>query len=351
MNINNKALKPSQLIKLLVQLLPLKLPVLITGAPGVGKTDIVTQTRRILKELLGACNLLVMHPVVSDPTDAKGMPWVFMDGDKPKATFIPFGDLEMMINAKELLIVFLDDLGQAAPAVQAAFMQLILSRKINGHKISDHVVFVAATNRKQDRAGVSGILEPVKSRFATIIELEPDHFDWIQWALDSNMPTELIFFIKLRPNLLFDFKATSDMTNSPCPRTVANVGKLRNAGIDKEVEYQVYSGSAGEGFAAEWCGFLANYQKLMNEFNPDKILLDPDNAPVPTEPSHLYAVTLALAKKASAQTADRIFRYANRLPDEFSVLLVNQANKQSEDFVNTRAFAEWEVQHHEVMFA
>ncbi len=351
MNINNKAISPTQLIKLLVQLLPLKLPVLITGAPGVGKTDIVAQVRNRLEESLGACNLLVMHPVVSDPTDAKGMPWVFTDGNTPKAKFIPFGDLEQMINAKALTIVFLDDLGQAPPSVQAAFMQLILSRRINDHKVSDHVVFVAATNRKQDRAGVSGILEPVKSRFATIIELEPDLYDWIRWALDNNMPTELIFFIKLRPNLLFDFKPTSDMTNSPCPRTVANVGKLRSAGIEKEIEYQVYSGTAGEGFAAEWCGFLANYQKLMNEFNPDKILLDPDNAPVPTEPSHLYAVTLALAKKASAQTADRLFRYANRLPDEFSVLLVNQANKQSEDFVNTRAFAEWEVQHHEVMFA
>lgn len=351
MNINNKALKPSQLINLLVKLLPLKLPVLITGAPGVGKSDIVEQAQRILKEKLGACNLLIMHPVVSDPTDAKGMPWVFMDGKTPKAAFIPFGELEQMINATELTIVFLDDLGQAPPSVQAAFMQLILARRINDHKVSDYVVFVAATNRKQDRAGVSGILEPVKSRFATIIELEPDHFDWIQWALNNNMPTELIFFIKLRPNLLFDFKATADMTNSPCPRTVANVGKLRNAGIDKEVEYQVYSGSAGEGFASEWCGFLANYQKLMSDFNPDKIMMDPDNAPIPTDPSLLYAVTLALAKKASAQTADRIFRYAKRMPAEFSVLLVNQANKQSDDFVNTRAFAEWEVQHHDVLFA
>ena len=68
---------------------------------------------------------------------------------------------------------FLDDLGQAPMSVQAAAMQLILARRINGFKISDKVIFMAATNRREDKAGVTGILEPVKSRFAWIVELVP----------------------------------------------------------------------------------------------------------------------------------------------------------------------------------
>ena len=91
------------------------------------------------------------------------MPFV-TDG---QAEFLPFGDLRALIQADKDTVFFLDDLGQAPPTVQAAAMQLILARRINGHHVSDSVTFIAATNRKQDKAGVSGILEPVKSRFAT----------------------------------------------------------------------------------------------------------------------------------------------------------------------------------------
>ena len=78
----------------------------------------------------------------------------------------------------------MDDLGQAPPAVQAAAMQLILARRINGSLVSDEVCFVAATNRKNDKAGVARILEPVKSRFAAIVELTPCVEEWATWAAD-----------------------------------------------------------------------------------------------------------------------------------------------------------------------
>src|SRR5690606_27326440 len=93
---------------------------------------------------------------------------------------------------------FLDDLGQASPMVQAAYMQLLLARRIDGHVLPDCVTFVAASNRKQDRAGVSGLLEPVKSRFTCIMEIEPDLDSWIDWALGEGLPAELIAFLQFR---------------------------------------------------------------------------------------------------------------------------------------------------------
>lgn len=139
-------------------------------------------------------------------------------------------------------------------------MQLLLARRINGHRVSAQVTFIAATNRKQDKAGVSGILEPVKSRFVTIVELEPHLEDWVQWAVSHSMPAELIAFIRFRPQLLFDFAPSVDITNSPCPRTVHNVGRLMQLGLPAELEFEAYSGSAGEGFAVELLGFLQIYR-------------------------------------------------------------------------------------------
>src|SRR5271156_851581 len=155
---------PKQLSAFLSRAIPARLPILITGAPGIGKSDIVAAAAVDAK-----ADLILSHPAVADPTDAKGLPWPGKNGTE--ATFLPFGELAQAIKAKNPTVWFLDDLGQASPAVQASFMQLLLARRVNGHVLPDCVTFVAATNRRADRAGVSGILEPVKSRFATIVEL------------------------------------------------------------------------------------------------------------------------------------------------------------------------------------
>jgi MoxR-like ATPase len=183
-------------------------PLLITGAPGIGKSDIIGQ----VADRLGF-ELQVAHPVVSDPTDYKGLPAKI---DDETAGFLPFAELKRLIEADSPLIYFLDDIGQAPNSVQAALMQLLLARQIDGKKISDHVRFIAATNRREDKAGVTGILEPVKSRFKSIIELTVDVDDWIRWAQTANMPMELITFIRYRPELLDGFEASRDIKNSPC---------------------------------------------------------------------------------------------------------------------------------------
>jgi len=139
-------------------------------------------------------------------------------------------------------------------------MQLIQERRVNGHRISEHVVFFGATNDTSHRAGVSGILETVKSRFDIIVELVPDVDDWCSWACGpGNMPPELVGFIRFRPDLLNDFKPTRELTNSPSPRAVAAVGEWVNDGI---TDLPTLAGAAGAGFASEFIGLLKLYRSL-----------------------------------------------------------------------------------------
>lgn len=185
-------MKPSELKETLITLINSRLPALVVGAPGIGKSDIVTHAATDAGN-----DVIISHPVVSDPTDYKGLPHATHDGTT--AEFLPYGELNHLIHAEKPTVFFLDDLGQAPPSVQAACMQLLLARRINGHMVSNHVTFLAATNRRQDRAAVTGILEPVKSRFATILNLEPDLNDWSKWAINAQMPPELIAFVRYRP--------------------------------------------------------------------------------------------------------------------------------------------------------
>jgi MoxR-like ATPase len=157
-------MRPTDLLLLLSSMIVNRLNLLITGAPGIGKSDLVNQAARAAD-----ADLILSHPVVEDPTSAAGLPWI-VDGH---ARFLPFGMLERAMNATKPTVWFLDDLGQAPAATQASYMQLLLAREVNGHKLSDYVTFVAATNRRTDRAGVSGILEPVKSRFCSIAQSVP----------------------------------------------------------------------------------------------------------------------------------------------------------------------------------
>ena len=104
-----------------------RMPVLIKGQPGVGKTSIIEQVAK-----KKGFDLIISHPVVSNPTDFKGLP--FPSREKNKADFLPFGDLLKIMNADKPTVFFLDDLGQASAQVQASAMQLLLAREINGKK-------------------------------------------------------------------------------------------------------------------------------------------------------------------------------------------------------------------------
>jgi len=350
-------MRPKLLLETIKFAIEHQLPLLIKGAPGIGKSDIIAQACEATNT-----ELIISHPVVSDPTDYKGLPFpVRKTGDKSKETgnriedntveieeakFLPFGDLLKLIKATKPTVFFLDDIGQAPASVQAACMQLLLARRINGHKVADFVTFISATNRRQDKAGVMGILEPVKSRFSAILELEINIDDWVNWAIENNMPVELIAFIRYRPNLLHDFKPTADIINTPNPRTVAYVGKMMNAGLSDDIQYELIAGAAGEGFAAEFIGFLNTWKHLPDIEN---LIANPDKTAVPTEPSLLFAICGALIQKADMRNIEMIMKYMAKMPAEFQVLFLKDTIKKKPALAETTAFLNWSRKHHNLI--
>lgn len=341
------AITPSQLTQVLRFAIKHKEPVLIKGAPGTGKSDIVAQ----------ACadtgaDLIISHPVVSDPTDYKGLPFptkhISADGTVTDAAhFLPFGELHQLIEAKKPTVYLLDDLGQAPMSVQSAIMQLILARRINGHKVSDHVIFIACTNNRQDRAGVMGILEPVKSRFSAIVELQTNVDDWVKWAIVNNMPHELISFIRFRPSLLHNFKPTADIENSPCPRTVAAVGRLMNAQLDESIRYAMWSGAVGSGFATELKTYLEVYQDLPSY---QDILNDPEHVEIKDgNPSVTFALGGLIAHNVTVKAFDTLMKFIRRFTGDFQVMMVKDCYSHNKAITSTQSFVEWSVENQNIL--
>ena len=325
-------MKPRELAETLSYMIPARLPVLIVGAPGIGKSDLVAQAA-----LRTHYTLIISHPVVNDPTDAKGLPWPDREGQS--ARFLPFGDLARALAAVDPTVWFLDDLGQATPAVQASYMQLLLARRIGDHVLPDCVSFVAASNRRTDRAGVSGLLEPVKSRFTAILDLDPDLDDWTEWALANQVRPELLAFLRFRPDLLHNFSPSLDLVNSPCPRTWHACNQLLTLGLPAHLEFPALCGAIGEGAAAEFVGFLRTFRELPPL---DSIILNPDTASIPESPSALYAVAAGLAHKTTYATLSQVAKYAERLykagHGEFAVLLMRDITKRDQSICSTSTF-------------
>jgi hypothetical protein len=324
---------PKQLTDALTRTIPAGHNVLITGAPGIGKTALIREAT----QAVGA-DLIVSHPAVEDPTDVKGLP--FMHAGDTRANFYPFGQLATALAATRPTVWLLDDLGQASPAMQAGYMQLLHGGQVNGYQLPACVSFVAATNRRVDRAGVSGILEPVKSRFVSIVELEASIDEWCMWAYGHNITPTLIAFLRYRTPLLSAFTPTADLTNSPSPRTWEHLSQIEALNLPAPLESEFMAGAVGSGAATEYLAFRQMANSLVNL---DAILLDPDKAKIPTNTSELYATAVGLAGRANRGNFARIATYATRLAveadrGEFAVLLVRDAQRRDPDVQYSDAY-------------
>jgi len=325
-------MKPSAVLTVLRALLPANEPVLLTGSPGLGKTDVIRAAAQALDY-----EVWLSHPVVSDPTDFKGMPTITTDGTRRTAEFLPFGDLWRLINTETPLVAFFDDIGQAPPMVQAAVMQLVLARRIDNHQVSPHVRFVGATNRREDKAGVTGLISPLLDKFTAVIAVTFDLEDWLQWALRHEMPDRLLAFARFRPELFGTHTPSAVLEKSPTPRSIAGLGRLVNLGLK---DLAILTGAVGPAFAAEYVAFDATYEHLPDI---DAILTSPKKVPVPakTAVAVRYATLGALVSRASPATFAALVTYISRWEKEYQVLFFKDALRRVPALIDHAAFATW----------
>ena len=132
------ALKIDEMKVFLAEAIRYHLPILMTSAPGVGKSDVAKQACIDA----GANMIPFCIPPSRIPTDVKGMPWI-IDG---RATFVPFGEMSLAMVADKPTVWMLDDLGQATAAMQAAYMRCRFKHAAQAPapNQSEHVTFIGA---------------------------------------------------------------------------------------------------------------------------------------------------------------------------------------------------------------
>ena len=309
-----------------------KRPVFLWGPPGVGKSAVVAETA---KE--NGMEIIDLRAALFDPIDLRGIP--YLNGDETSFAIPDF--LPKDPDSEGLF--FVDELNQAAPAVQGAFYQLILDRKLGMYELPKGWAVIAAGNRETDRGIAHRMPAPLANRFASHIDFEVRLQDWTQWALDNGIKTEVLQFLRFRPALLHKFD--KDAKAFPTPRTWEFVSDSLGT-LDPDIEYEFIKGCIGEGAASEFFAFIQIYRDLPD---PDGVLLNPSQATVPTDVATMYALSGALTERATEANMDAFTQYTNRCKPEFQALMMKDCVRRKSELAETKAFNNWVIKNADTM--
>ncbi len=349
-------------------------PVMIWGPPGVGKSDTAAQVAAARGAELRDVRLNLM-----DPTDIKGFPvpdvqaghmaWLpanflppmrveaeilqdatgrrvietddvlkYEDGTAYKSKVKPKATRRLIPNESKG-ILFLDEINQAPPSVQAASYQLLLNRQIGDYKLPDGWAMMAAGNRESDRANAQHMPSALSLRLVHL-DYEINVDDWCDWALNQGdrVPVELLSFIRLRPDLLHSFESKQRV--SPNPRSWVFCGELTNTGLPPSIEYDLFRGTVGDGAATEYVAHCRIFRDLPTV---DQITLDPDGTPVSSSPAVRFAITAALAHGVTKDVFPRFMQYVKRMEPEWVIAFVRDAQRRNREITETKEYTRFAI--------
>ncbi len=289
------------------------------GAPGIGKTFVKIQAAASCGyDYIGLCSAL------EDPSTIRGYP--SRKAGSSEAEHLLFDGIARAFSATKPTVLDFDDLGMASESTMRAIMRLFQFGEIDGRRLPDGVVLSASTNDVGHGAGVYGMLEPLKSRFHSIIHVDTHVDDVVVYGLSRGWPSWLVAYVRNSPDALTDWKPEKSMKQGGCtPRGLEYVAEWDNLGVE---DAEVWGGAIGKGRAVEalaYKGLIADLPDI------DAILIAPETAPVPENPSARYLVSMALASRMSGATFGQCLKYLNRLPAMFRAFSIRDGFKVEQE--------------------
>lgn len=300
-------------------------PIIIPGRPGIGKSEIVRQAADAT-----GLPMIALDLSVRDPVDLGGLP-IAHEGEYERAPPRWSRDAQDHDHG----VLFLDDLGTAKPAVQAAAFRLVHEGRVGAAELPEGWLPIAATNRREDKTVQHPIPAPLANRFVWL-PLAPDVDDWIAWAIDHGIDPRIRAFVRWMGDRVLCTEPRRDGAFAS-PRTWEFLDD--HLAVVDTLEPEVVYGIVGEGAGAEFLEFLEVVDDLPDL---DRILAGTSDA-FPQSSDARHVVCSALTSRyadAPKEHAARIVDYALTLPAEFSVILVRNCLRATADANGANPIAE-----------
>ena len=311
-------------------------PVMVWGAPGVGKSTIVKSLAREMGVGFVDVRLAQMESI-----DIRGIP--VPDKEKHIVEWLP-SSIFPRDNDKGG-IIFLDELSAAPKDVQVASYELILDRQLGGgevYKVPSKWIIVAAGNRSCDRA-VSTTMSSALANRMMHLEVEANAEDWVAWAVAHDIHPSVVGFINFKPSLLLSVDDQNLERGFPTPRAWERVSEmckiLKNETLLRKAVYGLVGVPAGQQFM--------EFHKMAAEMDNVLEMMTNPNAKVniPSRDDLKYALTSAMVYHVwkgtdEADTKNRIggfLRISMSLPPAFATMAMKAARVGTERVSATNA--------------
>lgn len=232
----------------------IKIPVILLGPPGIGKTAICQQ---IADELDYEC--LIFECSSLDPSDVRGLP--FFENGTTKFSLSPLHPKVYTQGDNKPGIIVLDEISFAAKTVQRALNSLLLQRRLGIHRIPENY-FIVATGNPPEYGG--DILINTLINRCCILDVQPDMEDWLENCPGINPLVRS--FIRLKNKYFYTYNVKEQNQSFCSPRTWMFVSELVDKDIINKEAFVGLVGPAGIDFY--------NYVtiKKLKEIDIDKIL-------------------------------------------------------------------------------
>lgn len=297
-----------------------RVPVLLWGAPGTGKTSVI----RAMADAAGwPCETVIAS--IREPSDFAGLPVVNRDGGPGGRARVELAPPLWALSLAEHGhgVAFFDEISTAPPAVQAALLRVVLERTVGDLKLPDAVSVVAAANPPEQAADGWDLSAPLANRFC--------HLEWpvdpravadgFAAGWPAHRPSALAGgwerriavmrswvagFVTVRPPLAVAVPEDAAGAGRawPSPRTwdmaAILLAAAESAGAGELVRSLLVRGCVGPAAGVEFLTWLAEADLP----DPEAVLADPESFVLPERGDRAYAALSSVAAAVAADPGD-----------------------------------------------
>ena len=328
-------------------------PVMIWGAPGVGKS---TAIRELAKKL--GVGFIDVRLAQREPVDMRGLP--VPDGEQVRWLV----SSEWPRDPESKGIIIFDELTAADKTLQVAAYEFILDRRLGDlYKVPKNWYIVAAGNRTEDRAVACNMSSALANRFLHV-EVAPQLKDFIDYGESHGIHPVVLDFLHFRPKLLFSQKQENLQRGWPSPRSwerVSTMLKITDQSGDKRSLQFILPGLVGIGAATEFLGYYNDLFMQESHRNIKERLINGDALPLPEAADQAYAfceaVILFITQEKESKVQFSMFNnfLANSFDwsSDYAAMVLNgvikgnsRTSRRKKILFSAQALPQWIAKHH-----
>ena len=253
-------------------------PVLLLGAPGIGKTQIMEQISRECQ--VGLVSYTITHHTRQS---AIGLPFISkkeFGGKEYSVTEYTMSEIVASIYNKiektglKEGILFIDEINCVSETLAPAMLQFLQCKMFGNHEIPQGWVIVAAGNPPEYNKSVREFDVVTMDRVKKI-EVEPDFAVWKEYAVKNQLHPAVISYLSTRTANFYRMETMVDGKTFATPRGWEDLSQMLMVyeKLDKKMDREVVRQYIQhEKIAKDFANYLELYEKYQMDYQLEAVL-------------------------------------------------------------------------------